>query len=156
MGNIITSSTTPFSAFAPAKFVIEMMQKDFEFPIKERMAVVADVDMFRIGEDSSIHGQAKSGKYEYGVYFDGEFVCFFSLTDHPQRVRIKILNGLKELVKEEKIFWNKHLYEVKAKEKAKNKRDRIEAVKQVGKQFKTSEEKLAVAAIERHVIKSIN
>lgn len=156
MGSIITSSTTPLSALGPANFIIDLMQKDFEFPLKERMAVVADVDMFRIGEDASVHGQAKSGKFEYGVYFDGEFVCFFDLIDHPQRVRIKILNGLKELIKEEKVFWNKHLYEVKSKEKEKNKRDRIEAVKQVGKQFKTSEEKLAVAAIERHVIKSIN
>ena len=93
---IITSSTIPLSAYPVVQKVIDMMQRDFGFSLKNRLVVIPEVEKFRIKEDESITNQVKTGKYEYDVYFDGEYVSSFSIMDHPQRVRIGILEGLKK------------------------------------------------------------
>lgn len=148
---IITSSTAPLSAFGPAKQVINLMQKDFGFDISSRMIAIPEVDKFRINEDQSIQAQVKTEKYEYEVYFDGEFVCFFSITEHPQRVRIKILNGLKDLIKNNKIYWNLKKYEELEEEEKQRRRDKKHRLETLAKKFNSPEEKLVVAAIEKHV-----
>lgn len=148
---IITSSTAPLSSFKPAQQAMELMQKDFGFPLKDRMIIIPEVDRFRIKEDESITAQVKSEKYEYEVYFDGEFVCFFSITEHPQRVRIKILNGLKDLIKNNKIYWNLKKYEELEEEEKQRRRDKKHRLETLAKKFNSPEEKLVVAAIEKHV-----
>lgn len=148
---IITSSTAPLSAFKPAKQVIDLMQKDFGFDISNRMIAIPEVDKFRINEDESIQTQVKTEKYEYEVYFDGEFVCYFSITEHPQRVRINILKGLRDLIKNNKIYWDPKKYEELEEEKKQRKKDRRHKLETIAKKFNSPEEKLVVTAIEKHV-----
>lgn len=148
---ITTSDKTPLESFGPARYIIDLMQKDFAFDLSRRMAVIPEVDMFRIGEDSSIMDQVKTKKYEYQVRFDGEYVSGFDISQHPQRVRVEILKGLRDLIKEGKIHWNPMQYKVdeeNAKQKKKDKRHKLDTI---AKKFKTPEEKLVVAAIEKNV-----
>lgn len=149
--SIITSTKTPLESFGPARYVMDLMQKDFGFDLSRRMIVVPEVDKFRIGEDASIMDQVKTKRYEYEVRFDGEYVCGFDISQHPQRVRIEILKGLKNLISEGKIHWNPAQYQVdeeNAKQRKKDKRHRLDTI---AKKFKTKEEKLVVAAIEKNV-----
>jgi len=149
--NIITSSSTPVSAFTPASKMMEIMQSDFGFPIHNRLAIIPEVDMFRIKEDKSIYEQVKSEKYDYHVTWDGEFVCFFNITDHPQRIRIKILQGLKTLINEGKIFWDIGEYDRIAKEKKERERIDTEARESARVKPTTPEEKIVHEAIRRAV-----
>ncbi len=148
---IITSSQAPMSAFRPAQDAFNMMQKDFGFTLKDRLIVIPEVDMFRIKEDESITEQVKTEKYEYSVYFDGEYVCGFSVAQHPQRVRIEILRGLQRLIKDEKIFWDLKKYEVLEEAEKQAKRDKRHRMDTIAKKFTSPEEKLVVAAIEKNV-----
>jgi len=127
------------------------MQGDFGFPIQNRLGIIPEVDMFRIKEDKSIFDQVKSEKYDYHVMWDGEFVCFFNIDDHPQRVRINILKGLKRLIQEGKIFWNIKDYDTQAKDKKES--ERIEKENRESKRAKptTKEEKMVHAAIRKAV-----
>lgn len=151
---IITSSKAPMASFQPAQQAMDLMQKDFGFPLKDRMIIIPEVDRFRIKEDESITAQVKSEKYEYEVYFDGEFVCGFSVAQHPQRVRIEILKGLKQLILDNKIYFDKKKYELEAEEIKKAKIEKRERLERIAKQFTSPEEKLVVAAIEKHVGRS--
>lgn len=148
---IITSSSVPLSAYPVVQKLIDIMQRDFGFPLKDRMVIIPDVEKYRIKEDESITNQVKTGKYEYDVYFDGEYVASFSITDHPQRVRIHILRGLQQLIKDEKIFWNPMRYKVRREQEKEKKRDKRHRLDTIAKKFKSSEEKLVVEAIERNV-----
>ena len=83
---ITTSDKTPLDSFGPARYIIDLMQKDFAFDVSRRMAVIPEVDMFRIGEDSSIMDQVKTKKYEYQVRFDGEYVSGFDISQQRKSV----------------------------------------------------------------------
>jgi len=144
-------NSAPLSSFTPGQKIIELMQKDFGFPIHNRMVAYPEVGMFRIKEDKSIYEQVKSEKYDYHVTWDGEFVCFFNITDHPQRIRIKILQGLKTLINEGKIFWNIGEYDRIAKEKKERERIDTEARESARVKPTTSEEKIVHEAIRRAV-----
>ena len=109
------------------------------------------MDKYRIKEDSSIMDQVKTSQYEYDVYFDGEYVCGFSISEHPQRVRINILLGLKRLITEGKIYWNKMKYKELEENERQAKRDKIHRMETIAKKFTSPEEKLVVAAIEKNV-----
>lgn len=148
---IITSSSVPLTAYPVIQKAIDMMQKDFGFPLKDRLVIIPDVEKYRIKEDESITNQVKTGKYEYDVYFDGEYVTSFSIMDHPQRVRINILTGLKRLILENRIFWDIKKYEELEERRKQEKKDRRHRLDTIAKKFKTSEEKLVVTAIERNV-----
>jgi len=148
---IITSSKAPMEAFVPAKLVVKLMQKDFQFPIDERLIVIPEVDKYRIKEDESIMDQVKTSQYEYDVYFDGEYVCGFSISQHPQRVRINILLGLKRLITDGKIYWDKMKYKELEENERQAKRDKIHRMETIAKKFTSPEEKLVVAAIEKNV-----
>lgn len=148
---IITSSKAPMASFQPARQIMDLMQKDFGFSLVDRMVVIPEVDKFRIKEDESIMAQVKSEKYEYEVYFDGEYVCGFSVDQHPQRVRIEILKGLKQLILDSKIYFDKRKYELDEERAKKVKKEKRERLDRIAKQFKSPEEKLVVAAIEKHV-----
>lgn len=148
---IITSSTIPLTAYPVIQKVIDMMQKDFGFSLKNRLVIIPEVEKYRIKEDESITNQVKTGKYEYDVYFDGEYVSSFSIMDHPQRVRINILTGLKRLILENKIFWDIKKYDELKERKKQEKKDKRQRLDTIAKKFKTSEEKLVVEAIEKNV-----
>lgn len=148
---IITSSQAPMSAFKPAQDAFDMMQKDFGFSLKDRLVIIPEVDKFRIKEDESITAQVKSEQYEYEVYFDGEFVCGFSVSQHPQRVRIEILKGLQRLIQDDKIYWDQKKYELLEEAEKQAKRDKRNRMDTIAKKFTSPEEKLVVAAIEKNV-----
>lgn len=148
---IITSSQAPMSSFKPAQQAFDMMQKDFGFPLKDRLIIIPEVDRFRIKEDESISDQVKTENYEYEVYFDGEFVCHFGVSQHPQRVRIEILRGLQRLIKDDKIYWDLKKYDLLEEAQKKEKRDKRHRMDTIAKKFTSMEEKLVVAAIEKNV-----
>ncbi len=148
---IITSGETPISSFKPAQQAFDLMQKDFGFPLKDRLVIVPEVDMFRIKEDESVTEQVKTEKYEYQVYFDGEYVCGFGVAQHPQRVRIEILKGLQRLIQDDKIFWDQRKYEELEEAHKQAKRDKRLRMDAIAKKFTSPEEKLVVEAIEKNV-----
>jgi hypothetical protein len=141
--------TTPVSSFTPALKLFDLMQKDFKFSIKNRLVIVPEVDKYRIKEDESIFNQVKTEKYDYEVYFDGEYVSAFNIDDKPERARIGVLKGLKTLYKAGKIHWNLFLYDID-KQKAKDKAE-LEKVQRKAKRKKpkTKEEKIVTAGIEK-------
>lgn len=60
-------------------FWLEELGKEFDFDVKERLAVVSDLEMFRYKEDESVWKQAKSEDFEwFQIFFDGELCCEFS------------------------------------------------------------------------------
>lgn len=148
---IITSSKAPMEAFKPARMIMKLMQKDFQFNIDDRLFVIPEVDKYRINDDESIQNQVKTYQYEYDVYFDGEYVCGFSVSQHPQRVRINILLGLKRLITEGKIFWDKMKYQELEEKARQAKKDKMHRMETIAKKFRSPEEKLIVAAIEKNV-----
>lgn len=145
------SNSVPLSAYPVVEKAMHMMQQDFGFELKGRMVIIPDVEKFRIKEDESITNQVKSGKYEYDVYFDGEWVSSFSIVDHPQRVRINMLKGLKRLIQEGKIHWDVTKYKEEEDRAKKKKRDKNQRLDALAKKFTSAEEKLVVAAIEKNV-----
>ncbi len=94
-----------------AKVLFEKIQKDFKFSLSNRLAIVAEVEMYRKGEDQTLWTQDKEENYVYQVFFDGEFVCFFNIREDVQKVYLRVLKGLLKLYKEKKIHWNKFLYD---------------------------------------------
>jgi len=149
--SIGVSNKAPLESFGPARYIIGLMQKDFSFDISRRMAVIPEVDMFRIVEDSSIMDQVKTKKYEYHVRFDGEYVSGFDINQHPQRVRIEILKGLRDLIKEGKIHWNPMNYKVDEENEKQKKKDKRHKLDTLAKKFRSPEERLVVEAIEKNV-----
>ncbi len=149
MVHIITSSKTPLISFRPARKLFDLMQLDFAFSIKNRLVVIPEVDKYKIKEDSSIFDQVKKEKYEYEVYFDGEYVSGFNTTENPLVARINVLKGLKRLYSEGKIHWNQKQYELDkmvAKEAEKAKKQKRESKR---KKLKTKEEKLVEIGIRK-------
>lgn len=100
------------NTLTPKKQIFDRVQKDFEFSLKDRLSIWAEVDKYHWKEDESVWKQ-KRGKasLEYEVHFDGEFICFFSLSDSEDEAYIKILEGIRDKYKDGKIHWNKELYE---------------------------------------------
>lgn len=97
----------------PAQDVYDRVALEFDFPLKDRLKVVSELDKYRWKEDESVWAQKRGrAAYQYEVYFDAEFVCFFGSDEGIQRAYLKVLEGLLKLYKEKKIFWNKELYEV--------------------------------------------
>lgn len=98
---------------APSKDVFDRVQMEFAFSLNGRLKVISELEKYRWKEDESVWAQ-KRGKasYQYEVYFDDEFVCFFGADEGIERAYLKVLEGLLKLYKEKKIFWNKELYEV--------------------------------------------
>lgn len=143
--------SVPLSSFTPAQRLYDIIQKDFGFPIKERLHIAPNVAMYNLRDDVSVFTQSMTGKYEYEVYFDGEFVCYFNIMDHPQRARIKVLKGLSRLFSEEKIHWNLNKYEeIRREKKQKEIREKEERDKKRPK-FKTKEQKKVEYSIRKAV-----
>jgi len=101
------------SWITPAQDVFDRVSLDFDFSLKNRLNIVSELDKYRWKEDESVWKQ-KRGKsaYQYEVYFDTEFVCFFGSDEGIDRAYLKVLEGILKLYKEKKIFWNLDLYEV--------------------------------------------
>lgn len=149
--SIGVSNNAPLESFGPARYIIDLMQKDFAFDLSRRMLVSPEVDMFRIKEDSSIMDQVKTKKYEYEVRFDGEYVSGFDISQHPQRIRIEILRGLKRLIEEGKIHWDPMHYKVDEENEKQKKKDKRHKLDTLAKKFRSPEERLVVEAIEKNV-----
>ena len=67
------------------------------------------------------------------------------------KIRIGILEGLKNLIKQNKIFWDVKKYDELEEKKKQEKRDKKHRLDTIAKKFTSSEEKLVVEAIERNV-----
>lgn len=87
-----------------------MLQKDFGFPLKNRLHVAAEVKMYRKGEDEGIWNQAKNEQFEYQVYFDGQFICYLSINESKKGAYYKALKGIFEAYKDKKIYFNQRMY----------------------------------------------
>lgn len=91
----------------------------FRIPdFSQRVRITADIDKYRFGEDESVWSQ-KMGRslHNFEVLFDGEFVCFFDLSQTEREVVIKMLSGLRSLFQENKVFLNPKMYEVAKEER---------------------------------------
>jgi len=96
----------------PKKTIFELMQRDFAFPLKDRLHIVAETEKYKWREDESVWKQKKDkAPLQYEAYFDGEFVCFFGTQMTELEAYCEVLKGIRELYKSGKIHWNKELYE---------------------------------------------
>lgn len=99
---------------------------------KNRVQVVADVDMFKYKEDESVwnqHEQKTAGVYS--IYFDGAFVCNFTTQWYIPMVMAAFWRGLKELIEADKVYLMVEQYEerIKAEKEAEKEKERkIEAL----------------------------
>jgi nicotinic acid phosphoribosyltransferase len=79
----------------------------------QRLRITADVDKYKWKEDESIWLQKKDRSvHSFEVLFDGEFVCFFDLSQTEAQVLLQMLDGLRSLFKSEKVFIHEQMYEV--------------------------------------------
>lgn len=99
------------------KEIFNLIQRDFAFPLDERFKVVAEVEKYKVGEDESVWSQSKGrSPHEFEAYFDGEFVCFFSQRESTTQIRLKILTGLRDLYKQDKIVFNPNIKKIREEE----------------------------------------
>lgn len=121
----------------------------FKIPdFHQRVRITADVDKYKWKEDESVWTQKKEqAAHSFEVLFDGEFVCYFDLSERESDVIIKMLEGIRELFKTEKVYLHESMYEVAAaKKEAENKtvelpKPRNEAEELVAKVFEKKAKK---------------
>lgn len=100
-----------------AKDMKQVFEKSLPFKIPnftQRLRITADVEKYKWKEDESVWNQKKDrAANNFEVLFDGEFVCFFDLLETEQQVVLKMLEGLRSLFSEQKIFIHPSMYEVR-------------------------------------------
>lgn len=131
----------------PASQLYDRIANDFNFSVKDRLHIAADVAMFRKGEDEGIWKQAKTGEFEYEVYWDGEQISSFSVNTDKDVAYRDFWLGFQKAYQDKRIFINPVMYEIEkeyTKKQEKEKKDRLEAL---GKKARTPEEKLVHEAI---------
>ena len=130
------------SWITPAQDVFDKVQRDFQFPLTNRLQIVSELDKYRWKEDESVWKQKRGlSAYQYEVYFDGVFVCDFGSDAGLDKAYLAVLEGLLKLYKDKRIFWNKELYEVYYPT-PKNEPPKL-------KEATTPEEKMVKEALER-------
>lgn len=90
----------------------------------KRIRVWVETEKYRWKEDESVYNQ-KKGKTapQYEVYFDSEFVCFIDSEKGKSMALITFLEAIRDLYKQEKIYINTEMYQVKqAVEEEKNRK----------------------------------
>jgi len=115
--------------------------------LTKRIRIWSEVDKYNWKEDESVWRQKREkDAKDYEIYFDGEFVTFVSDKDGVQHGYLKVLEGLRDLYKEGKIFVNEEMYKVReAEEEEKRKKAKeVELPKAT-----TPEEKVVAGAIEK-------
>ena len=86
------------SWLAPKKQLFDRVQKEFQFSLENRFRIIAELEKYKAGEDESIWKQKMSrSAYQYEVYFDGEFVCFFGLEDSEDVVYLRVMENILSL-----------------------------------------------------------
>lgn len=106
----------------PKTQVFDRVQRDFAFPLKDRLRIVSELDKYRWKEDESVWAQKRGRAPEqYEVYFDGEFLCFFGLEESQDQVYLKVMENILRLYKAKKIFWNPIMYEINKPKKVEEK-----------------------------------
>ncbi len=128
------------SWLAPKKQLFDRVQREFQFSLENRFRIIAELEKYKAGEDEGIWKQ-KIGQstYQYEVYFDGEFVCFFGLEDSEDVVYLRVMENILRLYKDKQIFWNPILYEV----------NKLKPVEEKLPEATTPEEKLLKEAVKR-------
>lgn len=127
--------------------VERMVQRDFDFSLKNRLHIAPEIRMYKPGEDVGIWTQRRNDAWEYQVYFDGEFICFLSINDSKNAAYYKVMKNLLEAYKSKKIHFNLRLYaedSERRKEYEKNNKPQNPI-----KSPKTSEEKMLHEVFER-------
>jgi hypothetical protein len=115
--------------------------------LPKRIRIWSEVDKYNWKEDESVWRQ-KRGKdaKDYEFYMDGEFVCSFIDRDGIKSAYLRVLEGIRNLYKEGKLFVNEEMYKIKeAEEEEKRKKsNEVELPK-----AHTPEEKMVAGAIEK-------
>ncbi len=131
----------------------------FQIPnFTQRLCITPDVEKYRWKEDESVWLQMRDKSYHsFEVLFDGEFVCFFDLGLSEREVIVRMLEGLRALFKQEKIFLHPRMYEVQKAanevvlEKPHNETERI-ITSVLTKQLKRKGKKVVLKDKGNHVI----
>lgn len=114
--------------------LVQMLQPDFDFDIKDRILVVSDLDHFKAKEDPFVWGQKKGKVPEfYEVYWDNEWIMDFHEGDTPELVYIGFLKGFGEAYEAGKVRLNKMLADAERANDLETmiKKQRIEKMKEV-------------------------
>lgn len=128
----------------PAIQVFEMLDADFSIDLKDRLVIWAEIDKYRWKEDESVWRQKRDKDAKaYEITFDGEFVCFFDTNDTPEEVRLRALEGIRDLFNNQKIFFNKEMYAVR--EAKIEEQNRVEMEKPT-----TPEDKILTEVVKKH------
>ncbi len=141
--------SVPLSAYTRAHAIHERIQKDFAFPLKERLHVAPEVAMFRIGEDESIWKQAKDERYEFQIYFDGEYISSAASSDSMDFIWLAFLKGFKEKYKAGKIHLDPNIYKIEEEaRKAEERAKQLKAAEGIIKNASSPEEHLVNEAFK--------
>lgn len=140
-------------------YIVREFQKDFDtklVDIKERTRLVADLYKYRL-EDEYFWKQSK-GKIprHYSLYFDDEFVCGFDSTYPPEAIKLVWWRGLKKLVEEGRVHFDKRMKEVdEAVEKYKKNLEKEDKKKKLKKKIEAIKNSSEESELAYHVINSL-
>lgn len=111
----------------------------FRIPnFSQRLRITADVDKYKWKDEVSIWEQKQERtKHNFEVLFDGEFVCFFDLSQSESQALTAMLQGLRKLFAEEKIFINPRMYEVQAAKREAENTIEVDAPENEGEEILT-------------------
>lgn len=78
----------------PIDVFVSIIQPHFDFPIKERISIRADINQFKYLEDSSVYAQARENAPKfYEVYWDGVWICDFNEMYTKEQVEKSFFEG---------------------------------------------------------------
>lgn len=129
--------------------MFEAIQKDFKFPLKDRLHIAPETKLYRVGEDVDLWNQARTSDYQYHVFWDGEFICFLNTRMTKEQLYLDFWRGFQKAYEEHRIFINPKMYEIKEQERKAKEKAELEAKEAAAPKATTKEEKLVKEAVRR-------
>lgn len=138
------------------EYIKKLLVPNFDSKLKpqERLGVVADLEMFKKGEDAYVWAQHE-GKIvqHYSIFWDGEFVSGFDADYSKEKVVLDFWKGFKKAYEERRIYLatREQIDEMLVEKAIQEEKAKQEKEKELKKIEKTPEGKMAA-----HVIRKLN
>lgn len=127
----------------PHQRVVDILQRNFDFDIKDRIDVRADPNQFKYLADPSVYAQVRQGASTYfEVYWDGVWVCDFDEEVHYLELERRFFTAFTELYEQDKVSFNEPLDDYERVDKHEEKMKEVKKMSEA-----TPEEQIAKQAI---------
>lgn len=91
----------------PHQRVVDILQRSFDFDIKNRISVRADPNQFKFLADSSVYEQVRGNANTFfEVYWDDVWVCDFDEEVHYLELERRFFTSFAELYEQGKVAFN--------------------------------------------------